>query len=259
MNFLAVGLADKHFDTDPGFLLLDDGPIANAMLDRFPEAIVFNPRRDTLNPLPMKYRRAREFALALYGEEGKTTLSVRDGMNALTWKLMHSPRLDKLKRSPFSERGEDDAQAIIDGILLSPLLKKVLCSRLRSFDLPAGASIIAKLDRAQIGETDAKILGALLISQFKGQIIVPDFGFYAREFHASLIREKRLMAGVYTLSELPPKLRTTAMLMPKVGRQCTFEDATVLAQYAGLRPDPQRADNPYNAFIEEVMSPSRAE
>jgi hypothetical protein len=44
---------------------------------------------------------------------------------------------------------------------------------------------------AVLGEDDARILGSLLISQFKGQIIVPDFGFYARDFHASLIREKR--------------------------------------------------------------------
>ena len=34
------------------------------------------------------------------------------------------------------------------------------------------------------------------MSHFKGQIIVPDFGFYGREAHVSLLRENRLMAGV---------------------------------------------------------------
>jgi len=48
---------------------------------------------------------------------------------------------------------------------------------------------------------------------------VPDFGFYARDFHASLIREKRLIAGVYySLSELEPRLRHRCLLMEKVGK-----------------------------------------
>ncbi len=81
------------------------------------------------------------------------------------------------------------------------------------------------------------ILGSLLISQFKGQIIVPDFGFYARDFHTSLIREDRLIAGVYTLSELNPKLWQMCLLMEKEAAQCTYDDAETLAEYRGLVPD----------------------
>jgi hypothetical protein len=44
------------------------------------------------------------------------------------------------------------------------------------------------------------------------------------------------------------------MLMPKVGRGCTFEDAVELATYEGLRPDPTREKNPYNKFINEAMA-----
>jgi hypothetical protein len=35
-----------------------------------------------------------------------------------------------------------------------------------------------------------------LVSQFKGQIAIEDFGCYAGDFHAALIREERLIAGV---------------------------------------------------------------
>ena len=73
------------------------------------------------------------------------------------------------------------------------------------------------------------------ISFFRRRGIIPDFGFYARESHPSLIRENRLIAGVSSLSELNTKLRQLC-LMEKEARQCTYADAEVLAQYAGLTP-----------------------
>jgi hypothetical protein len=52
-----------------------------------------------------------------------------------------------------------------------------------------------------------------------------------------LIRESRLIAGVYTLSEVDEKMRQLCLLMEeKEGRQCTPDDAAVLAQYEGLVP-----------------------
>ena len=51
------------------------------------------------------------------------------------------------------------------------------------------------------------------------------------------IRENRLIAGVYALSELDEKMRQLCLLMEeKEGRQCTYADAEVLAQYEGLIP-----------------------
>jgi len=59
----------------------------------------------------------------------------------------------------------------------------------------------------------------------------------ASPFHASLIRGNRLIAAVYTLSELDEKMRQMCLLMEeKEGRQCTPDDAAVLAQYEGLTP-----------------------
>ena len=39
------------------------------------------------------------------------------------------------------------------------------------------------------------------------------------------------------LSELSTKMRQTRLLLPKVGIGWTYDDAEVLANYAGLRPD----------------------
>jgi hypothetical protein len=51
------------------------------------------------------------------------------------------------------------------------------------------------------------------MAHFKGQIVVPDFGFYGREAHISLIRENRLIARVNSLAELPPKLQQSVLLI----------------------------------------------
>jgi hypothetical protein len=110
--------------------------------------------------------------------------------------------------------------------------------------------MVARIKRAELGDHDARILGALLISQFKAQIIVPDFGFYARDFHASLIRENRLIAGVYTLAELDKKLRQMCLLMETEAVGCTHEDAEVLAKYEGLVPNTVG----YSAFLAKLMA-----
>lgn len=55
---------------------------------------------------------------------------------------------------------------------------------------------MVRLNRKEIGDDDAKIIANILISQFKGQVAIEDFGFYARRHLAALIREERLMAGV---------------------------------------------------------------
>jgi hypothetical protein len=33
------------------------------------------------------------------------------------------------------------------------------------------------------------------MSYYKGQLVIPDFGFYGRDIHSRLIREERLIAG----------------------------------------------------------------
>jgi hypothetical protein len=88
------------------------------------------------------------------------------------------------------------------------------------------------------GLFNALVLGLFLMAHFKGQVVVPDFGFYGREGHVSLIRENRLIAGVNSLAELSPKLRQAVLLIKdKEAAGATYEDAETLARYAGFPLD----------------------
>jgi hypothetical protein len=239
MNHVILGTADK---TEPllhvtryGFLLVDDGPIADAFLSHFPRARVFDPAVHSFNPLKdIGYKAARDFAALVYtaSPQGENTLTVRNGKRSLTKLLLNAGRLDKL-----SSPSEADAEALatIEDLLLSPVLKRVLCN---PTNFSFKGSVVAKIDRAQLGDFDAFVLGTLLIGQHKGQVIVPDFGFYGRDFHTTLIRQNRLTAGVNFLAELPVKL-SQALLTVRDKTPCgtTAADARELAEYTGLMPD----------------------
>jgi hypothetical protein len=114
-------------------------------------------------------------------------------------------------------------------------MKRVLCSEADFAFTGRNVKVFARINRAELGEFDALVLGLLLMSHYKGQIVVPDFGFYGREAHVSLIRENRLIAGVNALSELPAKLRQNVLLIKDKGvNGATYEDAQMLANYKGL-------------------------
>ncbi len=243
MNNLLIGTADKTEQllqlTKRPFLLIDDGPIADAFLDAFPKTKLFDVTAHSFNPLKgMDYKRARDFVAALYtaSPEGENTLTVRNGKRAMVQLLLaNTTRLDKLPPASSNDPGMVEAVATIEDVLLSPVLSRVLCEQ-QNFWFKG--SIVAKLDRAQLGDFDAFVLASLLIGQFQGQIIVPDFGFYGRDFYMSLIRQDRLIAGVNYLAELSPSLRQNVLLIKdKTGAHCTYEDAETLASYASLTPN----------------------
>ena len=245
-NFLAIGLGDKTdlLKAKSNFLLIHDN--ADQFLSEYPRADVYNPDHHGFNPLKgIDYKGARDFAETIYGTEGKDTLTVRNGKRALTRAFLKSKSLDRLQTD------DDEANATVDDLLLSPVLQRVLCSG-KEFSFKT-RTILARINRAELGEFDAMILTSLLVRQYRSQIIIPDFGFYARSFHTAPIREERLLAGVNTLSELEPKLRNMCLLMDKVGRRCTFADAQTLAEYAGLVPERDRADCDYNKFVRAAM------
>ena len=134
-------------------------------------------------------------------------------------------------------------------LMRSPVLKRVLCSR-QNFSFNTDV-VLARVNRVELGDFDALVLGLLLMAQFKGQVVVPDFGFYGRDMHVSLIRENRLIAGVNTLSELPVKLRQAVLLIhEKNGSGTTYEDGEVLAMYRGL----VRGTNAYNEYVLQAVA-----
>lgn len=243
MNHLLIGDADKT-DTllglaPGGFLLIDDGPIADAFVREFAHAVVFDISKHTFNPLKsVDYKAARELAALFYAmsPQGENTLTVRNGRRALTRMLLAGTRLDKL--GPGETDAEEEAAEMVADVLLSPVIKQVVCAP-TNFSFSSNRKIIVRLDRAVLGDFDAFVLGNLLIRQFQGQVIVPDFSFYGREFHVSLLRQNRLFLGLNFFEELkdmPRLLNQVLLVKDKTPIGTTVGDAELLARFARIPP-----------------------
>lgn len=255
-NHFLIGAADKTERllalAGDHYMLIDDGPIADAFLERH-HARLFDIHSHHFNPLKgIDYKRARDIAAALYtaSPEGKDTLTVRNGRRALARLLDAKPERFDAMPTGDGITGAEEALATIDDMLLSPILREVLCNRT---NFRFTGKVVVKLNRAEIGEVDAFLLACLLIGQSQGQVIVPDGGFYLRDFHVSFIRQNRLIAGVTTLSELSPRLRQMSLTIKDIqGHGCVFEDAETLANYAGLTRD----TNGFGDFVRRAMDHS---
>jgi len=257
VNKLYVGFAKEVELPKTGCLLIDD---ETRDVPEWRRPKLFDPLKHSFNPLEgLDYKRARELAEVLYtiSPQGENTLTVRNGKRALLKSLLASKRLDELetekgKRWERTQEPDEEVRGMVADLLASPVLKRVFCEQ-PNFTFTKGSVIQARLNRAEFGEFDALVLGLFLISHYKGQLVIPDFGFYGREQHASLIREKRLIAGVNFLAELPDKLRRAVLLIEsKEGKRTTAEDAETLASYAGLI----RGTNGYNSFVAGAMGVS---
>lgn len=220
MNHALFGSADKTERllelAEPPFLLIDDGEIADAFSERFPTAKLFDVFEHSFNPLQrLDHKRARDISEALYAAfpQGGDTLTVRNGKRALTRLLLEAKSFEALPKGA-KDPGIVEAIATLDDVLFSPVLERVLCGKPNFAWKTARRNpwnVIAKLDRSKLGDFDAFILAQLLLVHFTGNIIIPDFGFYGRDHHASLIRQDRLTFGVEFLSDLSPKLQRLAL------------------------------------------------
>jgi hypothetical protein len=248
MNKLFVGLS-KHVELPKGsFLFIDDEVPAH------PKAKVFDPLKHSFNPLRnLDKKRARELADVLYtvSPQGENTLTVRNGRRALAVALADAKRLDELQVRSDIKGVKEEVEGMIGELLFTDVMRGVLCSENDFGFTGKNTKVFARLNRAELGEYDALILGLFLMAQFKGQIVLPDGGFYLREAHVSLIRENRLIAGVNTLQELSPKLRQNILLIPeKIASGATFDDAETLAGYAGLA----RTANGFRDFVADAIA-----
>lgn len=252
MNALIVGtnkqtVLDHLPDT---FLLIDDGDLINAITLPPRRAVTrFDVSTHSFNPLKdIDHRRARELAAVLYAAfpQGENTLTVRNGKRALARLMLDADRLDRIsgdRKNPAI----DEALATVEDVLFSDVLKNVLT---RPTNLSFKGTILARLDRAELGDFDCFVLGNLLISQYAGQVIVPDFGFYAHSGHTSLIRQQRLIAGINSFAEVPSLEHQLLLIDNKNASHSTAEDGKVLALYAGLLP----GTNAYNDFIARCIA-----
>lgn len=247
MNALIVG-ANKQplskFLPDK-FLVIDDGNFIDALdLPERKSIVRFDVAEHSFNPLKdMDYRRAREFVAVLDAvfPEGESTLTARRSRFQILEALLAKPKA--LSRLIADTKDTEDAYQKIQTLLLSPVLERVL-------DNPTNFSfkgtIVARLDRALLGDFDCFVLANLLISQYPGVVVIPDFGFYATRFHVSLIRQNRLIAGIGSFDELPHMKHHLVQIERKLGSRCTPADADILATYSGILP----GTNAYNDFVE---------
>lgn len=254
MNVLTVGF-DKSPLLDyvePPFLIIDDGDLIDRIvLPKRRKVTVLDLSKHRLNPLKdIDYRRAREFVQVLNATfpEGESTLTRRNSNYQLLCALLEKPKL--LSDLISDTKDTRDAYQQIQTLLMSPVLEPVLN---RPTNLSLKGTIFARLNRAELGDFDCFVLGNLLVSNYPGTVIIPDFGFYACGFHTRLMRQERLVAGINSFAEVP-KLRNHLMLMErKIGSHCTPEDAHTLAIYAGIIENTMR----YHDFIERNITPMR--
>ena len=239
-------------DTLPeSYLLIDDGPVI--------DAIAFPKRRKitrldfshhSFSPLKgMGYLEARQFIEILNAvfPEGESTLTRKNSNFVLLNALLSKPKsLDTLV-AKSQDPAQIDAYQKVETILLSPLLNRVLCN---ANNFPFSGILTARLDRITMGDFDCFVLANLLITKYKGHIVIPDFGFYACANHIQLMRQQRLIAGVNFLDEVSTKIRQNLLLMePKLARRSTHEDAERLAQYARI----PKGTNAYGDFIDACL------
>jgi hypothetical protein len=146
MNKLFVGLTKTIEPSKRGLFIHDKLP-------DIPRARIFDPTKHSFNPLKgIEYRKARALADVLYAAapQGENTLTVRNGKRALLKALLSAPRLDKIE-------GDDEVTGMIGDLLQSPVLKSVLCKP-TNFSFSPNSLILARLNRAELGDFDALIL-----------------------------------------------------------------------------------------------------
>jgi hypothetical protein len=187
----------------------------------------------------MDYPKARQFVGIINAvfPEGESTLTRKNSTFVLLQALLkNKSRTLEALLAPSHDPGEQDAYQKIQTLLLSPVLKRFLCSpttlRLRGRHTPH-TILLARLDRATLGDFDCFVLGNLLVSADHGPVVIPDFGFYAIPHSIQHMRQGRLIAGLNSLSELDHlrPLRNLLLLEPKIARRTTFDDAEAIARY----------------------------
>jgi hypothetical protein len=249
MNRLYIGAKRKallnDFPEEP-CLVVDNGPVIDQLSKR---ARRFDPLKHSLNPLrDISYRTACDIVSVIecVYPGGENTLTRQNTSMQLLAALMDSPK--KLDGLISDTKETKDAFNKVQRLLLSPVLKPVL-TRPPSLNFSMKGTILARLDRATLGNFDSLFIGNLLASRYPGTVVITDFGFYAASFHENLIEQGRLVACVNSLAEIPEKMRnrllTSSELIPS---RCTYQDAVALAEY--LCPHLPHT-NQWNAFIEE--------
>jgi hypothetical protein len=255
MNTLIVGTdksdISKNLPTE--FMMIDDGAIIDTLT--FPPTFAVNELDlsfHAFNPLKnIDYKRACDFVSLINAlfPEGEQTLTRRSSNLVLLRALLSAPdQLETLITLNKQHPGTVDAFEKIARILLSPTLKPFL-TRTTNFSLKG--VVLVRLD-SSIPAFDRKVIGNLLISNYQGSVVIPNFGFYACPFHASLIEEGRISIGVHNLNEVP-WLQNCLHHFQKDDvhpMRCNAEDADTLATHFSGKP---KGTDGYSSYVALAM------
>lgn len=250
MNALLIG-RDKanilQFLPDR-FLIIDDGSLIDQIeLPTRRAVTIFDPAHHSFNPLKdMNYRKGRDFLDVLNAAfpEGANTLTKRYSNFHILSALLAQPK--SLATLVRDTKDTQDAYQKIQMLLLSPVLNRVLNN---PTNMSFTGTLLVRLNRALLGDFDCFVLANLLVSQYKGTVVIPDFGFYQCPFHVSLLRQDRLIAGINSFEEVPAFKHHFLLFDRKVGEHCTPEDAELLARYEGLMP----GTNGHHDFVQRLI------
>src|SRR5690242_14212527 len=134
----------------------------------------------------------------------------------------------------------------METMLLSPVLRRFMCAA-TNFSLRG--RVLVRLDRSKLTDFDCRAIANLLISNYRGQVVVPDYGFYSCDFHNSLIDQHRLIAGVRRLDQVGNLRDDLLLIEKKIAKHCTTEDAEVLAGFSGF----PRGTDGHTGFIQAAV------
>jgi hypothetical protein len=109
----------------------------------------------------------------------------------------------------------------IGTLLMSPTIRNIVGQKRSTFSLAQGQIIIADLDRAELGDLTARLLGGLLTARSSGQVYINDLGFFASDYLASLLSQNRFAVALSFLAETRRSPALTQALL-------SVEDKTIL-------------------------------
>jgi hypothetical protein len=192
MNKLYVGLTRNVELRKGGLLLINE--VGDVREWRF------DPLKHSFDPLKgIDYRKAVALVDAVMAvmPGGENTLTKEDAEYILLEALLSKPRSLERLIEKSKDPAREKARRMIDRLFFSPLIRRVLCGK-TNFTFNPNLVNMARINRAELGDFDSRVLGLLLMSHFKGQLVVPDLGFYGRASHVSLVREYRLIGGQFS-------------------------------------------------------------
>jgi hypothetical protein len=225
MNQLQIG-RDRDFKPPLGSYFWIDSKVPKVR----GTAHIFEPNEHSLDVLKdMNYQKAAALTagiLALF-PGGENTLTKEDAAHELLSAFMGNPTTLFGLIPPSKDVGREKARRMIERILLSPVLHRVLCGGGKTFTFKTTwrSVTVARINPAELGAFDARALVHFLLALYPGQFLIPSFGRYALDSHMDLIEQDRLIAGVNSLSELPDDLRDRFLIEEKVPQGASYDDA----------------------------------